>query len=80
MIQECERLVRRERREPERQPRELHRCGVEIDAEQATLGHQPSERHAIGFVEVAYALLDNHAVTRLTREGSNLISRNTILQ
>jgi Flp pilus assembly protein TadG len=34
----------------------------------------------LGVVEVAYALLDNHAVTRLTREGSNLISRDTSLQ
>jgi Flp pilus assembly protein TadG len=34
----------------------------------------------LGVVEVAYALLDNHVVTRLTREGSNLISRDTSLQ
>jgi hypothetical protein len=34
----------------------------------------------LGVVEVGYALLDQHVVTRLTREGSNLISRNTSLQ
>jgi hypothetical protein len=33
-----------------------------------------------GVVELAYALLDQHVVTKLTREGSNLISRNTSLQ
>ena len=32
-----------------------------------------------GTVDVGYALLDSHTVTRLTREGSNLISRNTTL-
>ena len=30
---------------------------------------------ALGVVEVSYALLDQHVVTKLTREGSNLISR-----
>ena len=34
---------------------------------------------ALGVVEVSYALLDQHIVTKLTREGSNLISRNTSL-
>jgi hypothetical protein len=34
----------------------------------------------LGIVEVGYALLDQHVVTRVTREGSNLISRNTTLQ
>lgn len=33
----------------------------------------------LGVVEVSYALLDQHIVTKLTREGSNLISRNTAL-
>ena len=35
---------------------------------------------ALGVVEVGYALLDAHIVTRLAREGSNLISRDTSLQ
>ena len=34
----------------------------------------------LGVSEVGWALLDQHAVTRLTREGSNLISRDTTLQ
>jgi hypothetical protein len=34
----------------------------------------------LGVIEVSYALLDQHVVTKLTREGSNLISRNTTLQ
>ena len=34
---------------------------------------------SLGVVEVSYALLDQHVVTKLTREGSNLISRNTSL-
>jgi len=34
----------------------------------------------LGVVELSYALLDQHVVTKLTREGSNLISRNTSLQ
>jgi TadE-like protein len=33
----------------------------------------------LGVVEVGYLLLDQHVVTKLTREGSNLISRNTTL-
>ena len=34
----------------------------------------------LGVVEIGYALLDQHVVTKLTREGSNLISRDTTLQ
>jgi Flp pilus assembly protein TadG len=34
---------------------------------------------ALGVIEVGYALLDQHVVTKLAREGSNLISRNTTL-
>ena len=34
----------------------------------------------LGVVEVSYALLEQHVVTKLTREGSNLISRDTSLQ
>jgi Flp pilus assembly protein TadG len=34
---------------------------------------------ALGVIEVSYALLDQHVVTKLTREGSNLISRNTTI-
>jgi hypothetical protein len=34
----------------------------------------------LGVIEVGYALLDQHVVTRMTREGSNLISRDTDLQ
>jgi Flp pilus assembly protein TadG len=33
----------------------------------------------LGVVEVSYALLDQHVVTKLSREGSNLISRSTAL-
>jgi hypothetical protein len=33
----------------------------------------------LGVIEVSYALLDQHVVTKLTREGSNLISRDTSL-
>lgn len=35
---------------------------------------------SLGVVEAGYALLDEHIVTKLSREGSNLISRNTSLQ
>lgn len=34
----------------------------------------------LGVSEVGWALLDQHAVTRMTREGANLISRDTTLQ
>jgi Flp pilus assembly protein TadG len=34
----------------------------------------------LGVVEFGYLLLDQHVVTKLSREGSNLISRNTSLQ
>jgi hypothetical protein len=33
-----------------------------------------------GVIEVSYALLDMHVVTSFSREGSNLISRNTSMQ
>ncbi|MGH9144326.1 MAG: TadE/TadG family type IV pilus assembly protein [Vicinamibacterales bacterium] len=35
---------------------------------------------ALGVVEASYAILDQQVVTKLTREGSNLISRDTSLQ
>src|SRR3954454_19963355 len=34
----------------------------------------------LGVIEFSYALLDAHVVTKTTREGSNLISRNASLQ
>ncbi len=34
---------------------------------------------ALGVVEISFGMLDQHIVTKLTREGSNLISRNTSL-
>jgi Flp pilus assembly protein TadG len=34
---------------------------------------------ALGVIEFGYALLDQHVVTKLTREGSNLISRDTTI-
>ena len=34
---------------------------------------------ALGVVELSWALLDQHVVTKLTREGSNLISRDVSL-
>jgi hypothetical protein len=34
----------------------------------------------LGIVEVGYALLDQQVVTKITREGSNLISRDVTLQ
>ena len=34
----------------------------------------------LGIVEVGYALLDQHVVSKLSREGSNLISRDVTLQ
>jgi hypothetical protein len=35
---------------------------------------------ALGVVEVSFALLDQHVVTRLSREGANLISRDVTLE
>jgi Flp pilus assembly protein TadG len=35
---------------------------------------------ALGVVELSYGMLDQHVVTKLAREGSNLISRNTTLE
>jgi Flp pilus assembly protein TadG len=35
---------------------------------------------ALGVIDVGYALLNQHVVTKTTREGSNLISRDTTLQ
>lgn len=33
----------------------------------------------LGMIELSYALFDQHVTTKMTREGSNLISRNTTL-
>jgi hypothetical protein len=35
---------------------------------------------ALGVIELGYAMLDQHIVTKLSREGSNLISRDSTLQ
>jgi len=35
---------------------------------------------ALGVIETSYALLDDHIVTKLSREGSNMISRETTIQ
>jgi len=35
---------------------------------------------ALGVIETSWALLDDHVVTKLSREGSNLISRDTTIQ
>lgn len=35
---------------------------------------------ALGVLETSHALMNQHVVTKLTREGSNLISRDTTLQ
>jgi Flp pilus assembly protein TadG len=35
---------------------------------------------ALGVVEISFGMLDQHIVTKLAREGSNLISRNTTLE
>jgi Flp pilus assembly protein TadG len=35
---------------------------------------------SFGVAEIGFLLLDQHVVTKLTREGSNLISRNATLQ
>ncbi|NOT26361.1 MAG: pilus assembly protein [Acidobacteria bacterium] len=34
----------------------------------------------LGMIELSYALLDQHVVSKLTREGANLISRNATLE
>ncbi|MEP6593142.1 MAG: TadE family protein, partial [Acidobacteriota bacterium] len=34
----------------------------------------------LGILELGYALQDQHLITKLTREGSNLISRDTTVQ
>jgi hypothetical protein len=34
----------------------------------------------LGVIEIGYALVDQHVVTKITREGSNLISRDISLQ
>lgn len=34
----------------------------------------------LGVIETGYALLDQHVITSLSREGSNLISRNTTIE
>ena len=44
VIEKRQRPVGGERRQPERQPRELHRHRVDVDAEQTSLGDRPPDR------------------------------------
>ena len=65
MIEKAEGLAAGERREPERQARELHRHGIGIDAKQTALGDQPSNVRVLRLVEVgvrASALVDERAL------------------
>jgi hypothetical protein len=47
VVQERQRLVRGKRGEPQRQPRDLHGCRVQIDAEQTPLRDLASKRDAL---------------------------------
>ncbi len=67
MIEKAEGLAACERREPERQARELHRHGIGIDAKETALGDQPSNVRVLRFVEVgvrASTLVDERAGVR----------------
>ena len=48
VIEKRERLVCRERCQPQREPRELHRHRIEVHAEKTARGDLATERHAIG--------------------------------
>ena len=48
VIEKCQRFVCGERRQPEREPRNLHGSGVDIDTEQAARGDVPAESDAVG--------------------------------
>ena len=52
MIEKRQRTIAGERREPQRQPRQLHRGGIEIDAVQTALGDIAAEGRAIAGVDV----------------------------
>ena len=53
MIEKAERPIGGERRQPQRQSRELNGHRIEIDAEQASLGDRPPDRGAFRRTEVA---------------------------
>ena len=48
VIEKREWLVCRERRQPQREPRELHRHRIEVNAKKTARGDLATERHAIG--------------------------------
>ena len=52
VIEEGERPIGRERREPQGEPRELHRHRVQVDAVQASLGDRPAKASPIPLVDV----------------------------
>ena len=67
MIEEAQRTIGGERREPERQARELHRHRVEIDAVQAAFGDRASNGRAFRLADVARetaARLDERRLVR----------------
>ena len=53
VIEKRQRPVGRERRQPERQPRQLDGHRVHVDAIQAPLGNRPPRRHALALAEIA---------------------------
>jgi len=53
VIQERERPIRRQRRQPQREPRELHRGGIAIDAVETSLRNRPRQVGAVRFDDVA---------------------------
>ena len=52
VIEKRQRLVGRQRREPQRQARQLHRRRIQVDAEEASLRDEPPEQRAIHFVDI----------------------------
>jgi len=69
VIEERQRPVGRERRQPQRQPRELDGHRVHVDAVQAALGDHPPRRHALAHAEIAAMVRPGPDERRFVRLG-----------
>ena len=69
VIEKRQRPVGRERRQPQRQPRELDGHRVQVDAVQAPLGNRPPRRHALALAEIAAVVRTGPDERRFVRLG-----------
>ena len=79
MVEEAERLAARERRQPERQSRELDRDGIDVNSGEATLRHEaPHIRSPSWFRSVSEHVLPRSSASGTPTRGSGTPPRGTL--